>query len=117
VHQRTAPFCIHPCTWVKVLSGFTRSLQGEINANEILLHISFQSRPVASCTGVKLLPSCPELPFHSAAQSLSVAKVVWGLPPLGIFSFIRLIRASETRAIVVAVSGEPSKLHDELLVP
>jgi hypothetical protein len=51
-----------------VLSEFTRSPQGEINAIEILLHISFQSGPVFSCTGVKLLPSCP---FNSAAQALS----------------------------------------------
>src|SRR5215831_10233270 len=69
----TAPFCIQPFTcspcWVKELSGLTRSLQGEINANDILLHISFQSGPVVSCTGVKLLPSCPELPFHSVAQA------------------------------------------------
>src|SRR5215471_21271126 len=75
----TAPFCIQPFTcspcWVKELSGLTRSLQGEFNANEILLHISFQSGSVVSCPGVKLLLPCPELPFHSAAQALSLAKI------------------------------------------
>jgi hypothetical protein len=40
-----------------------------------MLLMVFQSGPVVSCTGVKLLPSCPELPFHSAAQALSPVKI------------------------------------------
>jgi len=59
----------------RVLSGFTRSLQAEINGNEILLDVSFQSGPDVSCTGVKLLLPCSELPFHSAVQALSLAKI------------------------------------------
>jgi hypothetical protein len=62
----------------KCCQAFTRLLHEEINANEILLHISFQSGPVVSCTGVKFLLQLP-CPFHSAAQAQSLAKIWDGI--------------------------------------